>query len=153
KVSKERHTKSMGWRATAGIALVALVGGVAGTLYWVRAHNGFAPVKNTPVTIDLPEDHSAAAAAPAGANGGNSPSAAETQPVDATKAAAPVETGIALRPGEVLSFAANVAKLSTVANLELHVTERRNLLGKSVWHLQAFAHTLNPFRMVFPLDD
>jgi hypothetical protein len=141
----------MGWRATAGVALVALVGGVAGTLYWVRAHNGFAPVKNTPVAIDLPEDHGAAA--PAGATGDASPKTAEAQPVDPAKAAAPVETGIALRPGEVLSFAANVAKLSTVANLELHVTERRNLLGKSVWHLQAFAHTLNPFRMVFPLDD
>ena len=26
-------------------------------------------------------------------------------------------------------------------------------MGKNAWHLQAFAHTENPLRMVFPLDD
>ena len=63
-------------------------------------------------------------------------------------------TGPILRPGESLEFAANVTKLdSTVANLKILVGEKRDLAGKSVWHLQAFAHTENPYRMVFELDD
>jgi Protein of unknown function (DUF3108) len=58
------------------------------------------------------------------------------------------------RPAEVLDFAANVTKLnSTVANLTVKVVEHRNFDGKSAWHLQAFAHTENPYRMVFELDD
>ncbi len=65
-----------------------------------------------------------------------------------------VETGPMLRPGETLEFAANVTKLdSTVANLKILVREKRDLAGKSAWHLQAFAHTENPYRMVFELDD
>lgn len=64
------------------------------------------------------------------------------------------ETGPILRPGEALEFAAKVTKLdSTVANLKILVGEKRDLAGKSVWHLQAFAHTENPYRMVFELDD
>jgi hypothetical protein len=57
------------------------------------------------------------------------------------------------RPGEVLEFAADVAKLSNVANLRLQIGERRNFFGKNAWHLQASAHTENPLRMVFELDD
>lgn len=58
------------------------------------------------------------------------------------------------RAGEVLDFAANVTKLnSTVANLTVKVVEHRNFDGKGAWHLQAFAHTENPYRMVFELDD
>lgn len=58
-----------------------------------------------------------------------------------------------LRAGEILEFAADVAKLSNVANLRLQIVERRNFFGKSAWHLQAFARTENPLRMVFELDD
>jgi Protein of unknown function (DUF3108) len=58
-----------------------------------------------------------------------------------------------LRTGEALEFTANVAKLNNVANLRVQVAERRNFLGKNAWHLQAFAHTENPLRMVFALDD
>jgi len=58
------------------------------------------------------------------------------------------------RSGEVLDFSANVTKLnSTVANLQVKVGERRSVAGKNAWHLQAFAHTENPYRMVFELDD
>jgi len=58
------------------------------------------------------------------------------------------------RPGESLEYAANVTKLnSTVANLKVSVVERRTFAGKSAWHLQAFAHTENPYRIVFQLDD
>ena len=64
-----------------------------------------------------------------------------------------VDAASPLRAGESWQYAATVAKLSTVANLQLKVAEKRNFLGKSAWHLQAFAHTENPFRMIFALDD
>src|SRR5260370_25442123 len=35
----------------------------------------------------------------------------------------------------------------------LQVVDRGNFLGKGTWHLKAFAHTENPLRMVFELDD
>ena len=70
------------------------------------------------------------------------------------KEAAPVETGFLLRQGETLEYDANVAKLNaTIAHLKLVALEKRNSVGKSSWHLQAFAHTENPYRMVFELDD
>jgi len=59
----------------------------------------------------------------------------------------------ALRSGEILEYTADVAKLSNVANLRLQIAERRNFLGKSAVHLQAFARTENPLRMMFELDD
>lgn len=66
----------------------------------------------------------------------------------------PAEPGFVLRPGEALEYNANVTQLnSTVANLKIVAAEKRNLGGKSSWHLQAFAHTENPYRMVFELDD
>jgi hypothetical protein len=66
---------------------------------------------------------------------------------------APSDAATPLHAGEVLEFAADVAKLSNVANLRLAIVERRNFFGKSAWHLQAFAHTENPLRMMFELDD
>ena len=63
------------------------------------------------------------------------------------------DAGTPWRTGEVLEFAADVAKLSNVANLRLQIVERRNFLGTNAWHLQANAHTENPLRMVFELDD
>jgi len=58
-----------------------------------------------------------------------------------------------LQPGEVLEFTANVGELSKVASLKLQIASRADFLGKPSWHLQAFAHTMNPLRMVFELDD
>jgi hypothetical protein len=67
---------------------------------------------------------------------------------------APPEASFHPRSGETLEFAANVPKLnSTLAKLTIAIVERRNLDSKSSWHLQAFAHTENPYRMVFELDD
>jgi hypothetical protein len=68
----------------------------------------------------------------------------------------PAEPGFVLRQGETLEYAANVPKLnSTVANLKIVATEKRSggEKGSGSWHLQAFAHTENPYRMVFELDD
>ncbi|MGB9431152.1 MAG: DUF3108 domain-containing protein [Candidatus Acidiferrum sp.] len=64
------------------------------------------------------------------------------------------ETAFTLRQGEILDYNANVPKLnSTVANLRIIAAEKRGSVGKASWHLQAFAHTENPYRMVFALDD
>ncbi|HUL34046.1 MAG TPA: DUF3108 domain-containing protein [Candidatus Eisenbacteria bacterium] len=78
----------------------------------------------------------------------------ESKGPEAGKAASPAPLGFIPRSGEVLEFAANVTKLnSTVATLQVKVGDRRTFEGKSAWHLQAFAHTENPYRMVFELDD
>lgn len=66
-------------------------------------------------------------------------------------AAAPA--GFAPPIGESLEFSANVAKVNNVATLRLAVNGRKEIAGKDAWHLQAFAHTQNPLRMVFELDD
>lgn len=70
------------------------------------------------------------------------------------KGVAVLEPGFVLRPGETLEYNANVTKLnSTVANLKIVAVEKRTAGKKDSWHLQAFAHTENPYRMVFELDD
>jgi Protein of unknown function (DUF3108) len=75
-------------------------------------------------------------------------------PAEPKKEAAPAEPGFVLRPGETLDYDANVTKLdSTVARLKISAVEKRTSGGKDTWHLQAMAHTENPYRMVFELDD
>lgn len=70
------------------------------------------------------------------------------------KESASIGTGFAPRSGEILEYDANVTKLnSTVANLKLVVNEKRPFDAKTSWHFQAFAHTENPYRMIFELDD
>jgi len=70
------------------------------------------------------------------------------------KEAAATEPGFVLRQGETLEYAANLPKLnSTVASLKIVAAEKRGAGAKGSWHLQAFAHTENPYRMVFELDD
>ncbi|MGA2431467.1 MAG: DUF3108 domain-containing protein [Candidatus Acidiferrum sp.] len=100
------------------------------------------PAEPPPISRD-PAPEPAAVAAPRA-----------VQPADPKKVAAPTpDPGMPLRTGEILDYTADVAKVSNVANLRLQVAERRNFLGKTAWHLQAFAHTENPLRMVFELDD
>src|SRR5580704_16646723 len=79
--------------------------------------------------------------------------AAARPPVGTKKATVAADPGSPLRTGETWQYSANVSKLNSVANLRLKVAEKRNFLGTSAWHLQAFAHTENPLRMVFALDD
>jgi Protein of unknown function (DUF3108) len=71
-----------------------------------------------------------------------------------TRTIPPPEPAFMLRPGETLEYKADIPKLnSTVANLKIVAIEKRNAGGKGSWHLQAFAHTENPYRMIFELDD
>jgi len=85
---------------------------------------------------------------PAGARRGK-PAPAGT----AKKDSPPAVVELPLKPGEVLNYTANVAKLENVATLTLKVAGKGNFLGKNVWHLQALAHTLKPLRIVFEMDD
>ncbi|HTP68136.1 MAG TPA: DUF3108 domain-containing protein [Dongiaceae bacterium] len=105
--------------------------------------------------------HRGAEAPPVASNWPSAPAepSATTHSPKPPSSVAPRETPAAepvfvLRQGETLHFDANIAKLnSTVARLEIVAAERRTLGNKPSWHLQAFAHTENPYRMVFELDD
>jgi hypothetical protein len=137
----------MSRRMTVGIAAFAALGCAAGAFYWLHA-KGAQPIPE----VAVPEPPGFREAPPA-----EKPATAAT-PVsvfntDPKKAALPADTGLPLRAGEVLEYTANVSKLDNVATLRLQVAGRGNFVGRSAWHLQAFAHTENPLRMVFELDD
>src|SRR5256884_6090772 len=137
----------MSYRTAVGIAALAVLSGAAGVFYWLHSrgeHRAREVVSAEPPGFReaLPAEKPASVAAE------KSPSSAGSN-----KVTSPVDAGLPLRAGEVLEYTANVSKLNDVATLRLQVAGRGNFLGKSTWHLQAFAHTQNPFRMVFELDD
>src|SRR5260370_1367767 len=68
-------------------------------------------------------------------------------------ASTPSASPLPLRVGEKLDYTAHFSRLSNVATIQLAVVERRDFFGKAAWHLQAVAHTVNPMRIVFELDD
>ena len=141
----------MSQRVNAGIATVAALFLAGGAFYWLHGHGGEAPPTIAAAPAVAPASPERLSEAPAPEKTASSEPA---PPAPAKKAAAPeVDAGLPLRTGEVLDFTADVAKLSNVANLRLQVAERRSFLGKGAWHLQAFAHTESPLRMVFELDD
>jgi hypothetical protein len=138
----------MGLGMKAGIAVIAVVGCAAGAFYWLRAHeNAPPPDMPVPAPVVAAEERRPVEKTPTPVH------EAGAMSVEPKKPAAPVDVSIPLRIGEVLDFTANVSKLDNVATLRLQVAERRDILGQSAWHLQAFAHTQNPLRMVFVLDD
>jgi len=137
----------MSRKTTVGMAALVVLGCAAGVFYWL--HSGAEPRAPEVVSAEPPGFREAP---PAEKSPGVSASKSPV-PADSTKTAPPADTGLPLRAGEVLEYTANVSKLNDVATLRLQVAGRGNFLGKSTWHLQAFAHTLNPFRMVFELDD
>jgi hypothetical protein len=154
-VWEESRKKVMSLGKTAvGIAVIAVIAG--GTYYFVhqrparaeRTVPAVAPV-SAPAEAPAPPLPSASVAAspPAVTPPAGGASAAPS------KAAPVADPGLPLKAGEVLDFTADVAKVSNVATLELKTAEKRSVSGKNAWHLQAFAHTQNPLRMVFELDD
>ena len=142
-------------KTVVGIAVIAMAAG--GAYYFVhersaraertvvvRVANGSAPTAVPEPTVE---------SAPTAVTG-KAPAVSAPLPAAAgTKAAPAADPGLPLKGGEVLDFTADVAKVSNVATLELQTVEKRNFYGKNAWHLQAFAHTQNPLRMVFELDD
>jgi hypothetical protein len=139
----------------AGMGIVALALVTGGAYYWVHARTAqpelrLAGAEESKVELQSSHPSAARAAAVAAAESNAAPAPA----VERKKAVAPAaDPGIALRSGEILDYTADVAKVSNVASLRLQIAERRNFVGKSAWHLQAFAHTQSPLRMVFELDD
>jgi hypothetical protein len=143
-------SKRITWLA---VALALLLGGAA--LYRVNNRKEVSkasivteapqPAANAPVE---PATAPPAAAAPPLAGGSSSEPAEVKKPATVI-----VDAATPVHAGETWHYSANVSKLNSVANLLLKVAEKRTFMGKSAWHLQAFAHTENPLRMVFALDD
>jgi hypothetical protein len=134
-------------KLSATTAIVAALACMGGALYWTYGPNSSARVSKASQAVSgsvkpATPDKTSFVASPAPSN--------VTAPGERS---APSDAATPLHAGEVLEFAADVAKLSNVANLRLEIVERRNFFGKNAWHLQAFAHTENPLRMMFELDD
>jgi len=137
----------MSQKTTIGVAALAALGCAAGAFYWIhsKGERRFPEV----VSAEPP--------------GFRQPAPAEklasvlarksSTPTDSKKSVPPADVGLPLKAGEILEYSASVSKVSSVANLKVQVAGRGNFAGKSAWHLQAFAHTQNPLRMVFELDD
>lgn len=131
---------------TIGIATLAALGCAAGAFYWIhsKGQQNFTEI----VSAEPPGFHQPPTEKPSSAPAGKS-----SVPTDSRKSAPPVDAGLPLKAGEILEYSASVSKVNNVATLKVQIAGRGNLAGKSAWHLQAFAHTLNPLRMVFELDD
>jgi hypothetical protein len=137
----------MSYRKVIGVAGLLALGCAAGGYYWVRERN--AELARTWASARASDSPSVAATElPAVAP--TNTAAASTPNKNGEPAADP---GLPLRRGEVLEYTANVSSLANVANLKLQVGEHKDFFGKNAWHLQAFAHTESPLRMVFELDD
>jgi hypothetical protein len=138
-------------KTAVGIVVIAVI--VGGAYYFV--HERSARAERVVPTALAPVSASAEAPAPPlpSAPVAASPSVATPASAAGAKGVPAGDPGLPLKGGEVLDFTADVAKVSNVATLELQTVEKRNFYGKNAWHLQAVAHTQNPLRMVFELDD
>jgi Protein of unknown function (DUF3108) len=136
-----------------GIVVIAVVAG--GAYYFVHERSARAERRGESAVATAPASPAAEAPAPV-VEPAPAPTTSTAHAAEAAGKAAPAaagDPGLPLKGGEVLDFTADVAKVSNVATLELQIVEKRNFFGKNAWHLQALAHTQNPLRMVFELDD
>jgi Protein of unknown function (DUF3108) len=147
----------MSRRAVAGIIFVGVLACAGWAMY--KVEKGRESLRSA-LASDLPPNSTPPSTGPKigldSAAGSGASAAHDSKPeskTDLTTAApAPPDAG-AIKPGEILDYTANISKLNNVATLRLQVADNRDFLGKPAWHLQAFAHTQNPLRMVFELDD
>src|SRR5437870_6709970 len=138
----------MSRRMVAVLAVILAVLCGASAFVWLHAGGQSKTVVHfTPDPPTANDANADASSAPAGKNS----STPRMDPKSSANAAP--EPGFMPVTGEVLEFTASVAKVSNVASLRLLVNGRKQIAGKDTWHLQAFAHTQNPLRMVFELDD
>jgi len=139
----------MGRKFTVAVGALVALGLAAGGFYWMRARGEQALPLPDVVSPEPPGFEEGML--------GNPPSTpVPAKPGTTTKTkkkAPPAAPALHLKSGEVLDYTADVAKLDNVATLTLKVRGQGSFLGKSVWHLQAAAHTLKPLRIVFELDD
>jgi hypothetical protein len=133
------------------LLIFVLLLGAGGFLYWKLFRP--APRGNATRVTNWPSPAPGEWPNPRDASGSRAGASPPSEPRN--KKEVPVgEPGFVLRPGETLEYDASITKLnSTVANLRIVAVEKRNADGKGSWHLQAFAHTENPYRMIFELDD
>jgi len=136
----------MSRRMVAVLAVILAV--LCGAAAFVLLHAGGQSKTVVHFTPDPPANADASSAA---ASAGKSSSTPRMDSKSSANAAP--EPGFMPVTGEVLEFTASVSKVSNVASLRLLVNGRKQIAGKDTWHLQAFAHTQNPLRMVFELDD
>jgi Protein of unknown function (DUF3108) len=54
---------------------------------------------------------------------------------------------------EAFEYRVQWSKLVNAASVQLAVTERRPFYGREAWHFRAQAHTIDPMRYLFVLDD
>jgi hypothetical protein len=70
------------------------------------------------------------------------------------KPAAPAkEMPVPFGVGETLNYRVSWAGFTSAATFQLSIPERRNLYGWATWHFRASAHTQNPVRRLFAVDD
>jgi len=142
----------MSRRLVAVLAVIFAVLCLAAALAWLHAGGQNKTVVH--FTPDPPAAGSSAApeSLPAPAEKNES---VKTNTANVPKPSPNVAPELAFAPvsGEVLEFTSSVAKVSNVATLRLSVNGKKEIGGKEAWHLQALAHTQNPLRMVFELDD
>ncbi len=141
----------MSLRTSAGIILLAVAACAAGGVLWLRIHTGRTPTANVPRVAQRVETGKVATTDSPAVRDSSSKSVPGSEKPGGNATAELADAP--LRAGEVLEFTANVSKLSNVANLRVSVVDERSFLGKTVWHLRANAHTENPLRMVFAVDD
>lgn len=125
--------------------LLLLVGGL---LYWKLARRS-ARVSSLPARPVAAEKSPRTSGVGPASGAGDSSAAGSGVKKEAVSG-----TAFAPRSGETLEYDANITQLnSTVASLKLMVNEKQPFGTKTSWHFQAFAHTENPYRMIFELDD
>lgn len=137
----------MSYRKVIGVAAIVMLGFAAGGYYYLRERSeasarAWAASHEPERTTDPSEESTVV---PSRSPSPDSPEKRVGEDV--------ANAGLPLRRGEDLLYTANVANLTNVASLKLLVGAHKDFLGKNAWHLQAFAHTENPLRMVFELDD
>jgi Protein of unknown function (DUF3108) len=65
----------------------------------------------------------------------------------------PADPLMPFRVGETLNYQVSWAAFSNAANAQFNVVERRDLFGRTTWHLRAAAHTAGSVRTLFTVDD
>jgi len=132
------------------VVLAIFLAVVCGGAAFVWLHAGGQSKTTVNFTPDPPP---AARTEPAATTQPPVPTTREKPPNAVANPAPALPAGFAPPAGEALEFSANVSKVNNVATLRLSVNGRKEIAGKDAWHLQAFAHTQNPLRIVFELDD
>jgi hypothetical protein len=139
----------MSRRIVSVLAVILAVVCAAAAFVWLHAGGQSKTVVQFTPDPPASSSNSANEKAPTAATANGSATSSAPKPA-LTAAPATAFTPVS---GEVLEFTGSVAKVSNVASLRLVVNGYKEVAGKDAWHLQAFAHTQNPLRMVFELDD